>query len=151
MDTETKLYPVSTNPLFFKPTRPVPEEIAVIGAGTIGPDIGMVAKIADDYADMIKEAVKEVENMQGKIQRILEGKVDIPEFHIPDQPMSGKLALSREAISIIAKTIKNGAAADTFADALEIGYQGSAEIACTDAAREGISAFLEKRKPAFTT
>jgi len=114
-------------------------------------DIGMVAKIADDYSDTIKEAVKEVENMQGKIQRVPEGKVDIPEFHVPDQPMSGKLALSREAISIIAKTIKNGAAADTFADALEIGYQGSAEIACTDAAGEGISAFLEKRKPAFTT
>ena len=63
--------------------------------------------------------------------------------------MAGKLALSKEAISIIAKTIKNGAAPDTFADALEIGYQGSAEIACTDAAKEGISAFLEKRRPEF--
>ncbi|TET53909.1 MAG: 3-hydroxyacyl-CoA dehydrogenase/enoyl-CoA hydratase family protein [Desulfobacteraceae bacterium] len=112
-------------------------------------DIGMVAKITEDYSEMIKEAVQEVKNMQGKIQRIHEGKLDIPEVPIPDQPMAGKLALSKEAISIIAKTIKNGAAADTFADALEIGYQGSAEIACTDAAKEGISAFLEKRKPEF--
>ena len=112
-------------------------------------DIGMVAKITGDYSEMIKEAVQEVKNMQGKIQRIHEGKLDIPEVPIPDQPMAGKLALSKEAISIIAKTIENGAAADTFADALEIGYQGSAEIACTDAAKEGISAFLEKRKPEF--
>ncbi|MBA7693861.1 Short-chain-enoyl-CoA hydratase [subsurface metagenome] len=112
-------------------------------------DIGMVAKITDDYSEMIREAVKEVNNLQGKIQRIPDGSVDIPEITISDQPMAGKLALSKEAISIIAKTIKNGAAAHTFADALEIGYQGSAEIACTDAAKEGISAFLEKRKPEF--
>ncbi|MBW2340657.1 MAG: enoyl-CoA hydratase/isomerase family protein [Deltaproteobacteria bacterium] len=112
-------------------------------------DIGMVAKITEDYSEMIKEAVQEVKNMQGKRQQIQEGKLDIPEVSIPDQPMAGKLALSKEAISIIAKTIKNGAAASTFADAIEIGYQGSAEIACTDAAKEGISAFLEKRKPEF--
>jgi enoyl-CoA hydratase/3-hydroxyacyl-CoA dehydrogenase len=110
-------------------------------------DIGMVSKITDDYSEMIREAVEEVKNMQGKIKRIPDRSVDIPEITIPDQPMAGKLALSKEAISIIVKTIKAGAAADTFADALEIGYQGSAEIACTDAAKEGISAFLEKRKP----
>ena len=74
MNQETKLYPSSFNPLFIKPTRPVPKEIAIIGAG---------------------------------------------------------------------------AAANSLSEALEIGYQGSAEIACTDAAKEGISAFLQKRKPEF--
>jgi enoyl-CoA hydratase/carnithine racemase len=39
--------------------------------------------------------------------------------------------------------------ADSLSGALEIEYQGSAEIACTDAAKEGISAFLQKRKPEF--
>ena len=112
-------------------------------------DIGMVSKITDDYSEMIREAVEEVKNLEGKIKRIPDRSVDIPEIAIPDQPMAGKLALSKEAISIIVKTIKGGAAADTFADALEIGYQGSAEIACTDAAKEGISAFLEKRRPEF--
>ena len=112
-------------------------------------DIGMVSKITDDYSEMIREAVEEVKNMQGMIKRIPDLSVDIPEINVPDQPMAGKLALSKEAISIIVKTIKTGAAADTFADALEIGYKGSAEIACTDAAKEGISAFLEKRKPEF--
>jgi 3-hydroxyacyl-CoA dehydrogenase len=112
-------------------------------------DIGMVASISEDYSDMIKEAIQEVHNIAGNITRIPEGKVDIPEITVPAQPMAGKLALSKEAISIIEKTVKAGAAADTFADALEIGYQGSAEIACTEAAKEGISAFLEKRKPEF--
>ena len=113
-------------------------------------DIGMITRIANDYPSLIKEAVEEVKNIGENIPRIPEGKVEIPEITIPDQPMAGDLPLSKEAISIIAETIQEGAAADCLADALEIGYLGAAEIACTDAAKEGISAFLEKRKPEFT-
>ena len=112
-------------------------------------DIGMVTKVAENYSEMIAAAVEEVKNLQGKIKRIPDGSVAIPEITIPEPPMAGKLALSKEAISVTVKTIKQGAAAETFAEALEIGYRGSAEIACTDAAKEGISAFLEKRKPEF--
>ena len=112
-------------------------------------DIGMVATITDDYPEMIREAVKEVDNIHGRIKRIPDRSVDIPEITIPAQPMAGNLVLSKEAISIIVKTIKDGAVADNLSDALEIGYRGFAEIACTDAAKEGISAFLEKRKPEF--
>jgi len=112
-------------------------------------DIGMVTKVMDNYYDLIKEAVKEVNSLQGNIKRIPDGNVDIPEIDIPAQPMAGKLPLSKEVVSIIAKTIKDGAAADNLADALEIGYQGFGESACTDAAREGISAFLERRSPEF--
>jgi enoyl-CoA hydratase/3-hydroxyacyl-CoA dehydrogenase len=112
-------------------------------------DIGMVTKLADDYADLIMKAVEEVKNLQGKVKRISNGKVDIPEITIPDEPMAGKQPLSKEAVSIVVKTVKDGAAAVSFADALEVGYNGFGEIACTDAAKEGISAFLEKRKPEF--
>ncbi len=112
-------------------------------------DIGMVTRIVDDYSELIKAAVEEVKNLQGKVKRISDAKVDIPEITIPDEPMAGKQALSKEAVSIALKTVKDGAAADSFAEALEIGYKGFGEIACTDAAKEGISAFLEKRKPEF--
>ena len=112
-------------------------------------EIGMVTRIVDDYAELIKAAVKEVTNLQGKVKRISDTKVDIPEITIPDEPMAGKQPLSKEAVSIVLKTVKEGAAADSFAEALEIGYKGFGEIACTDAAKEGISAFLEKRKPVF--
>jgi enoyl-CoA hydratase/3-hydroxyacyl-CoA dehydrogenase len=112
-------------------------------------DAGMVTKVVDDYPDLIKAAVEEVKNIAGKIKRIPDGKVEIPAFTIPDPPMAGKQALSKEAVSITLKTIKAGAAAATFAEALEMGYQGNAEIACTEAAKEGITAFLEKRRPEF--
>jgi len=112
-------------------------------------DIGMVKKLTDNYLDMVKAAVDEVNRLQGKVERTPDGKVDIPEVKLPEQPMAGRLALSREAVSIMAKIIKNGTAATSFKDALEVGYKGFAEIACTDAAREGISSFLERRQPEF--
>ena len=112
-------------------------------------EIGMVSKVVDTIPDLITAAVEEVKKLEGKIGRIPDGRVEIPEFTIPDPPVAGKQALSKEAVAITMKTIQAGAAAATFAEALEIGYSGSAEIACTDAAREGITAFLEKRKPEF--
>jgi len=112
-------------------------------------DIGMVKKLADNYLDMVKAAIEEVNRLQGKVVRVSDGKVDIPEIKPVEQPMAGKLALSKEAVSIVAKTIKNGAAATSFKDALEIGYKGFGEIACTDAAKEGISSFLERKQPEF--
>lgn len=112
-------------------------------------DIGMVSEITDDYSELIRAAIGEVKRIEGNEKRIPDGKVDIPEITIPDQPMAGKQVLSREAVSIAAKTVRAGAAAETLAEALEIGYRGFGEIACTDAAKEGISAFLEKRRPEF--
>jgi enoyl-CoA hydratase / 3-hydroxyacyl-CoA dehydrogenase len=112
-------------------------------------EVELVSKVVDRYDRMIEEAVSEVERLQGNIPRIAEGPVQIPDIKIPENPAAGSLKLSREGISIIARTIEKGAAADSFESALEIGYQGAGDIACTDAAKEGISAFLEKRKPSF--
>jgi len=113
-------------------------------------EIGMVDKVADNYYDMIAEAVKEVNRLQGNIPKIKDGKVEIPDVVVPDVPLAGKLQLSKEAVSIVARTIKDGAATEKFTDALEIGYNGFGDIACTDAAKEGISAFLGRRQPAYT-
>jgi enoyl-CoA hydratase/3-hydroxyacyl-CoA dehydrogenase len=112
-------------------------------------EIGMVSQVSDSYLDMVKAAVAEVHSLQGELPWITEGPVDIPDFTIPDAPMAGKLPLSKEAVSITLKTIQSGAAAKILSEALEINYQGSGEIACTEAAKEGITAFLEKRKPEF--
>jgi enoyl-CoA hydratase/3-hydroxyacyl-CoA dehydrogenase len=63
--------------------------------------------------------------------------------------MAAGQPLSREAVAITVKTVQAAAAAAKLADALEVGYRGFGEIACTAAAREGISAFIEKRRPVF--
>jgi 3-hydroxyacyl-CoA dehydrogenase len=112
--------------------------------------IGMVKKVADDYYSTIKAAIEEVNNLQGKTQRIPDGKVDLEAMQPIENPMAGKLALSREAVSIVGKTIKDAAAANTFQEALEIGYRGFGVIACTEAAKEGISAFQQRREPNYT-
>ena len=50
---------------------------------------------------------------------------------------------------LISKAIQEAARAPTFAEALEVGYKAFGDVACTEAAKEGISAFLQKRSPEF--
>ena len=113
-------------------------------------EISMVSRIVDDYPSLISAAVEAVNNLQGKISRVPEGRVDLPDLNIPAEPKAGKRALSKEAVALTMKVIRESAAAENFNAALEIGYRGFGEIACTDAAKEGISAFLERRAPNFT-
>ncbi|MBN2124021.1 MAG: enoyl-CoA hydratase/isomerase family protein, partial [Deltaproteobacteria bacterium] len=46
MAQEKRLYPIGFNPLFKRPGRSLPREVAIVGAGTIGPDIGYYLKSA---------------------------------------------------------------------------------------------------------
>ncbi len=112
-------------------------------------EAGMVSALAEDYGSLIRAAVAEVERLEGNLPGIPDGRVDIPPVEVPESPTSGKMPLSREAVSITAETIEEGCKAETFAEALEVGYKGFARTGCTDAAKEGISAFLQKRKPEF--
>ena len=112
-------------------------------------EIGMATQIVNDYTALIAEAIEEVKRLQGKTTRIPDDKIEIPEIDIPDEPKAGHQVLSKEAVSITMKVIQESCACASFDDALEIGYKGFGEIACTEAAKEGISAFLEKRQPVF--
>ncbi len=112
-------------------------------------EIGMVDETAEDYTDLITKAVNLARSKGAGLKRIPDGKVEIPPIEIPPEPAAGKLALSKEAVSIIVKTIEKGGAAERFSEALEIGYAGFGDIACVDAAKEGITAFLQKRKPEY--
>ncbi len=80
MDPNNKLYPSFYNPLFIKPTRPLPKEIAVIGAGTIGPDIAYYLKTALPniklyLVDVVEEPLKNAEKrLSGYVKKALDKK-----------------------------------------------------------------------------
>lgn len=112
-------------------------------------EMGLVKEIAVDYPAMIDAAIAEVKRLQGSVPKIADGAVTISNISIPEQPMAGKTPLSKEAVEITAKVIRDAAAADCLDAALEVNYQGAGELACLEASREGITAFLEKRLPEF--
>ena len=67
MEYRNKLYPQFYNPLLFEPERPLPKEVAIIGAGTIGPDIGYYLKSALPgmnliLVDVVEEPLKTLRN-----------------------------------------------------------------------------------------
>ena len=113
-------------------------------------ELGMVDQITESYPELIAAAIARVDELQGRIPRIADGPVAITAFKVAEQPMAGKLALSKEALGIAARVINQAAAAQSLAEALEINYQGSGDISCIAASKEGVSAFLQKRKPEFT-
>lgn len=113
-------------------------------------DIGMVKQITNGYPEMIEAAIAEVKQLMGNVPSITDNAVSIEKFVVPEEPMAGKLALSKEALTIAAKVINEGAAAASLSDALTINYDGAGDISCIDASKEGVNAFLQKRKPAFT-
>ncbi len=112
-------------------------------------EMGIVAQMVDNYSDLIASAAQEVKDLIGKVEHIPDGPVEIPEMKSTERPMAGKLPLSREVVEIISRAIEGAARAPTFAEALEVGYRAFGDVACTEAAKEGISAFLEKRSPEF--
>jgi len=112
-------------------------------------EIGIINCLVSDPADLIDTAIEEVHRLQGNIPRISSKAVDIPELSIPDNPVAGKQPLSKEAVSVTADTVRKASVVNDLEEALEIGYGGFGDIACSDAAKEGISAFLQKRKPVF--
>jgi len=66
MEQKKALYQSFINPFLIRPTRPLPEELAVIGAGSIGPDIGYYLRGAMPdkrlyLVDIVKEPLKRAE------------------------------------------------------------------------------------------
>lgn len=113
-------------------------------------ELGVVDALADDYSGLVQTAVARVTALSGKFARIVDGAVSIPALDPIEPKASNGSPLSAEVIGIIEAAIRDGAAASTFAEALEISYRAFGRSACTAAAKEGITAFQEGRKADFT-
>ncbi|WP_018991601.1 3-hydroxyacyl-CoA dehydrogenase/enoyl-CoA hydratase family protein [Aromatoleum toluclasticum] len=113
-------------------------------------ELGVVDGIANDYPELIRAAIGRVKALDGQVGNIPDGAIEIaPLDPIVPAAASGQ-PLSAEVIGILERAVSAAAAAPTFSEALEIGYVAWGESACTAAAREGITAFQQKRKPDFT-
>jgi enoyl-CoA hydratase/3-hydroxyacyl-CoA dehydrogenase len=112
-------------------------------------ELGMVSRVVEGYAELIRAAIEEVEALAGRVPRIPAGPVAAPELEQVQEEAAASGKLSPEAVGVAADTIRAAAAAPSLDEALEIGYQGFGKIACTEAAQEGIGAFLQRRKPEF--
>ncbi|MCZ2440047.1 MAG: enoyl-CoA hydratase/isomerase family protein [Burkholderiales bacterium] len=117
---------------------------------------GIVAELAEDFDDLIARAAARVRLLarQGRPPRPAEAAVTLPPF--APAPTDGPLraadgrVLSPTVVRVIEQGVLDAAAAPSLGAALEVGYRAFGEVSCTDAAREGIQAFLEHRDPDFT-
>ena len=113
-------------------------------------ELGVIDELADDYPGLVRAAVARVRALSGKVAGIPNGAIDIaPLDRIEPKAANGQV-LSAEVIRLMESAIHEAASARTLDEALEVGYRAFGESACTHAAREGITAFQEKRKPDFT-
>ena len=80
MDKNDSLYPSFYNPFLIRPTRPMPEEMAVIGAGNIGADIAYFFRTGIPETklyliDVVEDALaKAKERFEGYAQKGVEKK-----------------------------------------------------------------------------
>jgi enoyl-CoA hydratase/3-hydroxyacyl-CoA dehydrogenase len=111
--------------------------------------LGVVDELVAEDGDLVRRAAARVHALAGKTRASLGGAVAIAPFDPMEPRAANGQMLSREAIGILEQGVRDAAAAPSFAAALEVGYRAFGRVACTAAAREGIGAFLERRKPDF--
>ena len=112
-------------------------------------ELGIVDELADGYDDLIARAVARVHALAARVPTIGDAPVAVPPFDSSQAVAADGRVLSGTVIGIIERAVRDAAAAPTLDAALEAGYQAFGAVACTAAAREGITAFGERRAPDF--
>jgi len=113
-------------------------------------ELGIVAALADEPDELVALAIRQVRSLAGLPAFIAKGPVALPELEPVAPTTANGMALSATAIALMEDAIRGAAAASTLASALEVGYRAFGASACTAAAREGITAFGERRRADFT-
>ncbi len=113
--------------------------------------IGMVDEVVDKLSELIPAAIKLVNRMSCEGDHISEKPVEIPTITSGGTTSVTGQVLSKAVAGIMARAVKAAAAAPSLAAALEVGYDAFGESALTAAAKEGIGAFMERRRADFET
>ncbi|MGE5338467.1 MAG: 3-hydroxyacyl-CoA dehydrogenase NAD-binding domain-containing protein [Gemmatimonadota bacterium] len=113
-------------------------------------EIGIVDALAADVGGLIAQAVARVGALAGQRKAIAASSVEIAPLAPIEPAAANGQPLSREVLAILEAAVRAAAAAPSLDAALEIGYRAFGASACTAAAREGIRAFQEGRRPDFT-
>ncbi|MBI3148147.1 MAG: enoyl-CoA hydratase/isomerase family protein [Betaproteobacteria bacterium] len=106
--------------------------------------------LARDLDELLALACARVNTLAEGVPRIAEDSVTLPALVSGDAQSASGQALSREVLTLLEAAVRNAAGQQSLEAALEIGYRAFGASACTAAAREGISAFQEGRKPDFS-
>jgi enoyl-CoA hydratase/3-hydroxyacyl-CoA dehydrogenase len=114
-----------------------------------GHELGVIDGLADSYDALVQLALRQVREPGRGAARISDGPVEIPPPGEIVAPKAGRQPLSIEVVGLIGRAIGEAARAGSLAEALEVGYRAFGASACTAAAREGITAFQERRRPDF--
>jgi enoyl-CoA hydratase/3-hydroxyacyl-CoA dehydrogenase len=113
-------------------------------------ELGIIDALAEDMGGLMAAAVARVHALAGKTTGPATAPVPIaPLEPIEPTAVTGQ-PLSREVLAILEQAVRAAAAAPSLAAALEVGYRAFGVSACTAAAREGILANQEGRKPDFS-
>jgi len=112
-------------------------------------ELGIVAALAGDQHMLVAQAIGEVHALAGCPRALAVGAVAVPPLDTVEPVAANGMALSPTVIGLMEDAIRAAARAPTFAAALEVGYRAFGQSACTAAAREGIAAFGERRRPNF--
>jgi enoyl-CoA hydratase / 3-hydroxyacyl-CoA dehydrogenase len=112
-------------------------------------ELGIVDELADGFDDLIARAVARVHAIAARVPTISELPVAVPPFDAGQARGADGRVLSATVIGIIERAVRDAAAQPTLRAALEVGYEAFGAVACTAAAREGITAFVERRQPDF--
>ncbi len=110
--------------------------------------LGIVETLADGYDELVRQAIALAHALRDKPRLGLDGRRALPAA--TPMPADGS-RFSAGTRTLIESTVQKAAEAANLEQALEVGYRAFGASACSAAAREGISAFLERRKPDFST
>jgi enoyl-CoA hydratase/3-hydroxyacyl-CoA dehydrogenase len=113
-------------------------------------ELGIVDALADDYASLAQLACQRVRALAGRARAALDRPVPLATLPDIEPRAADGQDLSAEVVAIIGRAIDAAAQATSLGAALEVGYRAFGATACTAAAREGISAFQERRRPDYS-